>query len=411
MIIENSNSVSWLRMLGLSGCVMLLYYCLNFPSAIMLCIGLGFGVWNIIQRKRMEVELDASLVAVAIFCVSFFTLDSYIGYSTTMAFAYGLNIILIYIVGRNWLNGDLGDEDKIVRTIYLIAAAITFYIWACIFYTAVKDPGSLAARQFLSVWDGALVAATHFSTMSTLPLAVYFLMLFQQKKATKRFGLAGLVLVVVSNCIMSNRVIFIFICVIGVLCLFLGDGRKAMAPKVMALIVFGLSVSAFVFLYGSNAFGIQGLLGSIPVFSRMNDLTASGYEDPRLDRQMYILAHLFDSTSGGGYFCNVVGEPHNVFLDVYDYAGWFPAVVFLLFCITLILHLVDGRKQSKSYSVNLLIVAVASVLLSFVEEPVFRSCECYFVLFFFLAGLSFAAWGSKVHSGKASTNNLGARNV
>lgn len=387
-----SNPSSTGELIGISGCVLLLYFCLSFPNAIPLCIGLLFGVWNILRRKGMSIVFDAPLVWALAFSVSFFALNSYIDYSLTVAIGYCLNIVVMYLVGRNWLEGEF-DDIRIEKTLKFIATSITLFIWLCIVYTAIISPGSLVVRQFSSFWDGSLIAATHFSTLSTLPLAVYILSLFRHDKADRRFGFLGTLLIIIANCIMSNRVIFVFTCAIGALCLLLNNDKKSMTPKLMALIVLGLVASALIYFYSNNVFGIQSIFGSIPVFSRMNDLAVAGYKDPRLDRQIYILTHLFDSINGGGFFCNTVGEPHNVFLDIYDYAGWLPAILFLGFCVLLVIRLFVGYRGSRSYSTRLLVVVAVSMLISFFEEPVIRSCECYFVLFFFIVGLSFASFG------------------
>ena len=82
-----------------------------------------------------------------------------------------------------------------------------------------------------------------------------------------------------------------------------------------------------------------------------------------------------------------------MFLDIYDYAGWLPAILFLGFCVLLVIRLFVGYRGSRSYSTRLLVVVAVSMLISFFEEPVIRSCECYFVLFFFIVGLSFASFG------------------
>ena len=115
---------------------------------------------------------------------------------------------------------------------------------------------------------------------------------------------------------------------------------------------------------------------------------ALGYEDPRLERQLYVITNFFKHTKGGGFFFTEVGEVHNVWLDVYDYAGMLPFLMFVFFTFSVIKHMLKCFKATSQDTVAAyLIVVLFSYMISFAEEPVIRASEPYFVLFFFVCGL------------------------
>lgn len=373
------------------GFAMILVYSMVLPSIVEIPIGLFLGIAMLFTKNRLKIKVSFSLLVVTLFSASFFLLDSYTGYSVPRAIAYSLTIVLTVLFGMNW--GTALDHDSykkyVLFAIRVISYGLAFYILACILYTMLRGYEINAFnRSPYQIWNGLKGNGTHFATMSSLPIAVScFDML--NKKGSKRFAAVAIfTLLFISNMMMVNRIIFVFVAAFLGFSVILTYKDSRFDKKAKVLLIASILLLLAYIVYQFNLFGIQTLLLRLPVFRRIQTLDALGYEDPRLERQQYVLRNFFKHTKGGGFFNAEVGEVHNVWLDVYDYAGMFPFLMIALFTISILSYGVKCFNASSNDTVAAyLLVVLFSCLLSFAEEPVMRSCEAYFVLFFFICGI------------------------
>jgi len=376
---------------SICGFLMILVYSLVLPAIVEIPVGLLFGMIMLFTKNRFKIRLSFGLLLVTLFSASYFVLDSFNGYSTPRAVAFGLTIVFLYLFGMNWgttLDVDLYKKYALFA-LRVISYGLTFYILACMVYTILHGYEINALnRSPYQVWNGVKGTATHFATMSAPPIAVSCLDVLIKKGRERIAATAILVLLLISNMMMANRIIFIFFAVFMGLSAIIVYKDQGIDKKAKFILLGSILIILLYTTYELDLFSIKSLLSRFAVFRRIQTLDALGYEDPRLERQLYVITNFFKHTKGGGFFFTEVGEVHNVWLDVYDYAGMLPFLMFVFFTFSVIKHMLKCFKATSQDTVAAyLIVVLFSYMISFAEEPVIRASEPYFVLFFFVCGL------------------------
>jgi O-antigen ligase len=194
---------------------------------------------------------------------------------------------------------------------------------------------------------------------------------------------------VVVNIIISNRACIILAALFIGIVLLLGYKNERTTRKVKLILGIAILLIAVFLAWTFDIFGFQTIINKTSIMQRVYTLQGSGYTDPRMERQLYIINHFFDNTTGGGYFSNVIGEPHNVWLDVYDYAGIVPFILFLMLTFKIVRScwLLYASKENKE-DMHFLFMMIIGLLAAFTYEPVMRSVESITILFFFISGVA-----------------------
>lgn len=383
---NRSNKVS------IFGTIMLMYYALIIPSSILYMIGVFFGVLMICISRGFKMSWNHMVFVLLLFSISYFAIENVIGYSPYKKITYGLTIVLMYIFGLNWFNND--DDynqvsEKTKKAINIIYKCIYLYLMLCAIYTFLKGYSvGILSRGLHVFWNGAEGHATHFASMSAVLLAIsiYYILISVGKERIINIIIFTSVMMV--NMIMANRVILVFAAILLLCSIIIANRGKKIGKKTSSLIIVLSGFLICYLIYSFNLFGVQNLLINIPLFERASILNAAGYKDPRIERQLYILSNFLKYTNGGGYFSQEIGDSHNVWLDIYDYTGWFPFLCFMVYTIRVLQNTVFAIKNSiNDASLSLLTIMIIGFGISFMEEPVFRSCEAYFVLFIFITGI------------------------
>ena len=304
---------------SICGFAMILVYSLVLPSIVEIPIGLFLGITMLFTKNRFKIKVSFSLLVVTLFSASFFLLDSYTGYSVPRAIAYSMTIILMYLFGMNWRTALDHDSYKkyVLFAVRVISYGLAFYILACILYTILNGYEINAFnRSPYQIWNGLKGNGTHFATMSALPIAVSCFDMLNKKGRERFVAVAIFALLFIGNMMMANRIIFVFVAAFFGFSVILTYKDSGFDKKAKVLLIASILLLLAYIVYELDLFGIQTLLSRLPVFRRIQTLDALGYEDPRLERQLYVIRNFFKHTKGGGFFNAEVGEVHNVWLDV-----------------------------------------------------------------------------------------------
>lgn len=373
-----------------AGIAMLLYYSLAFPSAVEYMIGVVFGILMIMNSGQFKLKVTKIYWLVIAFSTTYFGLQSFLEYSTARSIAYALSIILLFVFGYNWANNLVERySESVLLAIRIIYIGTAAYIVLCFLYTFINGFSFLALRRDpLVFWNGTVGNSTHFGTLSAVVIALSCYGTLSEKGKWRHINIWILLLTMIANMLMANRISILFFCVFMLTAIVIDNKGKSLNKRLVVFITLLLLALTGYIIYELNLFDAHTLILRIPLFERANALSEAGYSDPRLERQLYVLQNFFKYTSGGGHYNAEVGEVHNVWLDIYDYAGWIPFVFFLIFTIYMIKQMWFSFKNKENDPVfGYLCILVGAFMLSFLEEPVFRSCEAFTVLFFFSCGL------------------------
>ena len=371
---------------------MILYYSMGIPFGVEYMVGLGIGILLLISSNHFNIVINRAFLWIFLFVVSYFSLESFLNYGLVRSFSYGFTIIIMYLCGYNWFKFLPTRESKNDCTMFaikLVYIGISAYIIICVVYTFLTG-NTLNAfnRDPIVFWNGTEGNSTHFSSMSAVPMAISAYLSITDEGKNRIFNIGIFFSVLLCNLLMANRIAVVFAVMFILLSLYLkykDSGFDKKTKVFMSILIF------FIIIWGAytlNLFNIQSRIMQLPMVKRTLILNQQGYEDPRLERQLYVLKNFTKHMNGGGHYNAEVGEVHNVWLDVYDYAGIIPFLIFIILTVSILIEIFKSFKKNKyDKTISVFIMLLVAFFMSFAEEPVFRSCESYTVLFFFCCGL------------------------
>lgn len=377
---------------GFLSVILLLFYSMSFPHCEYSVIGFVI-VLLILMTNRYGVRFRAEkwMLMVVLFSVTYFALESYIGYSTIRSVLFATSIIVLYVVGYNWIDwfsAKSSWEEIVDKTAKIFCYASTVYMTLCIIYTyALGYKLTSFSRNPYVFWNGEIGNSTHYGTIICVPLAVAIFGIVYKKEKERVGYIFCFALLLIADFMMSNRIVFIQVPVFLIVAIALNSRGMGIGRK-MGIVV-GLSSVVIVgyIVWNWNIGNIQSRFEALAILQRVDTINARNYEDPRLERQLYVLQNFFKYTRGGGHFSQEFGDPHNVWLDIYDYSGMFPFVVFILITIRMITHCVKLVRRHGGAAMDLLVMIMIGFVVAFAYEPVIRSVESITILFFFFIGL------------------------
>ncbi len=377
---------------GVLSVILLLFYSMSFPHCEYSIIGFAITFLILItNRYGVRFRAEKWMLMIVLFSITYFALESYIGYSTIRSVLFAASIIVMYVVGYNWVDWFSTKDDwktVIEKTAKIFCYASTAYIVLCIVYTyALGYRLTSFSRNPYVFWNGEIGNSTHYGTIVCVALAIAIYGIVS-KREKERFGyIVCFILLLIADFMMSNRIVFVQVPVFLIVAIALNSRRMGIGRK-MGIIV-GLSAVVVIgyIVWTWNIGNIQSRFETLAILQRVNTLNARNYEDPRLERQLYVLQHFFKYTQGGGHYSQEFGDPHNFWLDIYDYSGMVPFLLFVMITIRIISHCVKLIRRHNDSTLDLLVMLVLGFIVSFAYEPVIRSVESITILFFFSVGL------------------------
>lgn len=378
-----------LERLSIIACLGLLYYSLCFPLSIYYMVGIILLMTDVLITNHFKIRINIVVFLVFLFSIVFFTLESFLNYSNLAKITYGGTIILMAFVGYNWSSfvGDKLREKNLIQSIRIVYYGLALFVFLCVGYSFTRNGMTfIMDREPLIIWDGSVGVSTHLCTISAVPMAAatYEMIAFRERRLHTSFISFGML---VCNILLSNRmgmVLYVAFLTVSTFIVYKDSKRSKKINFFVCILTFAF---LFISFYTLDIGGIQEKITKLPVVSRTIMLRQSGYSEPRVERQLYIIKNFYTHMSGGGYFNQEIGESHNVWLDIYDFAGMVPFLFFTILTIWVIKKMIIMLKKSNNYN-NLLFMVLFAFLFTFIEEPVMRSSDSFFSLYFIFIGIT-----------------------
>lgn len=350
-------------------------------------------LYVVFYKRRLVI--DGEMLVLILFIVLYFAIDTKLESSNEYKFWYAVSTVSLYTCGYYMNFGRLSIEErskKIEYVIKIIAMAYTAFILITMVYSAVRGQFSIS-RNPLNLWTGTLRAATHYGTMSVIPLAYgIYLTFIKEKKREHRIGwllIAFTTLVAIAT---ASRTV-LFLVPIGAIIAYCATismqgkfSNKHISQLIGILILFGIGVMFF----SLDLFGIQTLffktqLGQRYLLGDAPTLT----DDGRWKNIRFFIHNIGKSLWGGGYTRTNAGNLHNIYLNVFDLSGIIPFALLLLFTLQV-------RKDYKRIRKKRLVtIPVTSLLLlvlslSFIQmliEPTMESVPVFMWCILMICGM------------------------
>lgn len=350
-------------------------------------------LYTIIYKRRPVV--NGEMLVLLLFIVLYFMIDTTLEVSSEYKLWYAVSTVSLYACGY-YMDYDVLDVEerskKMEHVIRIIAIAYAAFILITVIYSVAKGQFGIT-RNPLNLWTGTLRAATHYGTMSVIPLAygLYLVVIGETKKDHKLGWLLVLFTAFVATITASRTILFLI--PIGAIIAYFANIKirgklsgKHLNQLIGALTLFTFGVTALAL----DVFGIQNLF----LKSQLGQRYLLGYaptltDDGRWKNTTFFIQNISKSLWGGGYTRTNAGNIHNVYLNVFDLSGIIPFALLIIFTIKVVK---DYKRMRKNKAVNistaLLLLLVLS--LSFIQlllEPTMESVPTFIWCLLLICGM------------------------
>ena len=165
------------------------------------------------------------MVVLILFIVLYFAIDTKLESSTEYKVWYAISTISLYAYGDYMDFDGLSTKErseKVTSVIKTIAIAYAAFVLVTMVYSIMKGQFAIT-RNPLNIWTGTLRAATHFGTMSLIPLAYgLYLIIATRSKMSHKYGWMLIIFVSLVAIITGSRTA-LFLVPIGFIIAYLAD--------------------------------------------------------------------------------------------------------------------------------------------------------------------------------------------
>ena len=328
--------------------------------------------------RRLEFVVNKPLVFVllCLFAVAFYAFSYQLGFYSVM----GFTLPMAYYIGSNIRHP---SKDNVIKVIYLFAIAMGIHI----LLDFVKD---LYARGFYDlihvsshydIWTGEKISTTVIAVELDLLIAVfYYLLVHEKNKMVKTVGIT-VFSVGFFYCILLGRrtpILLFFACML--MC-FVFDrsvsekGKRTFIYLMSLIILFSLVLGC---LYAFDLFGLRSVLSHFYIFEKI----ARGFSDNRFGIYFKAFSLLGKYPWGGQKISESLGiQIHELWIDVYDYAGVVPYILLLGYSLIYGMNFISAiRKTDDGSYRTILIGLLVCIFIQMLLEPVMTASSIFLII-------------------------------
>ena len=327
------------------------------------------------DKYKIKIKNMKIFILLCAFSIFFFIFSFKLGFYSVMGFCLPM---AYYIGGR--LNK---SADNIKKLIYLIALGMGAHVLLNMAYDfTIYGTDLFNHTSHYDIWlqDEAMPTAVATNYM-IITGCVYYLLLKENNKKLK-FGILGVYLVMmIYNITVGRRTPILMLGItlaVGVVFdFFVFDGNKKILKK--ALILFLMIVLLIGIVWIIDLFGIRSTLYNMPFIMKFREY---GLDTRRFDIMINGIKMMPHYLWGGQYISGLMEiQIHDLWLDIYDYAGIVPFVLMIVFTvyeIVCFIKLLINKKISSDFKI-LLIGVYAACLVQAMLEPLMTGASIFLI--------------------------------
>lgn len=327
------------------------------------------------DKFRLKIGNLKVFVLLCLFSIFFFVFGFKLGFYSVMGFCLPM---AYYIGGR--LNK---SEDNIKMLIYIIALGMGVHVLLNIAYDfTIYGTDLLNHRSHYDIWlqDETMLTAVAINYM-VLTGSVYYLIFKERNMVVKFLLLFVYMIMMIYNIGVGRRTPVLLIGIIFILSIifdyFIFGSNKRILKK--TLIIFIMVVILTVIMWFSNLFGFRNMLANTQFISKFREY---GLDTGRFDIMINGMKMMPHYLWGGQNISGAMDiQIHDLWLDIYDYAGIIPFVLMIVFTvyeIVCFVKLLFNKKISSDFKI-LLIGVYAACLVQAMLEPLMTGASIFLI--------------------------------
>ena len=316
------------------------------------------------HKCKLTINNLTVFVLLCLFGLTFFLFSFKLGFYSVMGFC----LPMAYYIGQS-LNK---SEENIKKLIYIIALGMGVHVllnMACDF--SVYGTEMFRHTSHYDIWTGAEATLTAMAANYMFMIGSIYYVMFKEKNVP--FKIVYIVLFIVMmiyNMTIGRRTPILMLGICFVLCFvldfFVYNGNKKIMKNVL-LILTGL-IALCIFIWSTDFLGLKTRIYYLPFLVKFRTYGfSSGRLEILLDGIKLMPAHLW----GGQEISTILDiELHDLWTDIFDYAGIVPFALMVIYTITVIVNFVKNvrnKKISSSFKILLTGVFIACLLQAMLE--------------------------------------------
>ncbi len=327
------------------------------------------------NRLRFKVSDPKVFVVLCLFAVSFY------GFSKKDFYCVmGFTLPMAYYIGSNIR---YPNQENVRKVIYLFAIAMGFHLFLDLMRDLIlRGPEKVMhASTHYDIWTNDKISSTLISVELDLLIACFYYLLMHEKDRKVKAVSAFLFVSGMAYCLIMGRRAPILMFFLAVFFGFLADSKVSDRQRKAFFVLMGILIGVFLVLgliYSFDLFGLKVLLDRFYIFEKIS----RGIMDSRLNIYREALKLLGVYCWGGQKISASIGiQIHELWLDVYDYAGIITYALLLCYTFFFIRGYARAIAFCKGSSFRSLLVSLLiCIFIQMFLEPVMTAASLFLLI-------------------------------
>lgn len=340
------------------------------------------------NKLHFKVNSPKIFIILCLFSISFYAFSYKLGFYSVM----GFTLPMAYYIGSNIKNP---SQENIKKVIYLLALSMSLHVVlnACIELALHGTRGLFFASTHYDFWTRDKISNTGTAVNADLLIGCIYYVL--NKEDNKRLRIISILVFLISfsYLIIIGRRTTLLISIITYLLLYIyekntiGITEKHKRMMIRIMVICACIVIPFAIVYYFDLFSAKTFLDQLNVILKLKN---SLIGDERIRLYFDAIKLMPKYPFGGQKISGVLGLPvHELWLDVYDYAGIIPyilIVVFSLYFVFVLYRYVKNKTIDNDLKLMVLGVYITIIIQMFLE-PVMTGASLFLLITVIIHGI------------------------
>lgn len=357
----------------------------------------GLGLWILIGgcvalfflKRDLIIPNTSQFIVVLMFAISYPTCSVIFGGLTEQAvylWVISVAIISAYLMGWNWRK--LFPDATASSVMILFGLSFAAHGLLNYFYSLQLGVGD--SGFCYDFWSKSNSASTAQGVLFTPLISVIWIVLLQHRSPyLKATSFITLLFAVRYNFMLGGRsfLLLLALAAFTYLILKLSFSAESTGDAIKNLLTVFFLLILILYLYQKNAFDLKSTFENSYMAHRFKYQSVA--EDDRATRWVYYASHFNQGIFGGNRISisSGYGYAHNLWLDVFDQAGFIPFLLLLMLsCSSVVRGLRTAfltNRYEGLYAASFYVIYIAQ----FFIEPILQGSPFFFISFVFITGL------------------------
>ncbi|MDD5792883.1 MAG: hypothetical protein PUD22_09900 [Erysipelotrichaceae bacterium] len=326
---------------------------------------------------RGKIRNPLILIVSMLFAISFFYFSRNLGFYSVMGFCLPFAVYIGSCI-------DTSNSASLKKLIYIIGFGMAIHVvlnfaYELIFEYHLNYSFLFKKPNHFDVWTRDHIKTTGTAMNMFILIAIsYYLFRYEKNRLLNVLGTIVFALLMVYNVALGKRMVYVvallsFLIGMTIDFLYVGKRKPSFGGIAGCLLLTAGILGLALIAYQLNLFGIRDL-------TIIKKIVNMGLRAERLIIYSWGFPLLGTHLWGGQEISKIIGiQFHDLFFDIYDYAGIISFVLIIALVAVLLIGVVKGlRKVDKKIRIMAITVTVI-IMVSFLIEPVMTGESLYLI--------------------------------